>query len=143
MSFVVIVNVANMIEKDSLLLETVGSIDELQSVLELIGFEEEVIDDLKKIMSELVCEIKFEECGLRAKKMEEAITKMPKIDKFLKFKSKKALELNWARTVCRRVERKVIALNRQNQISEEILNYLNRLSSYLFLKACLRQGYGR
>lgn len=124
-----------MIEKDSLLLETVGSIDELQSVLELIGFEEEIVDDLKKIMSELVCEIKFEQCALRAKKIEKAIAKTPKIDKFLVFKGKKSLELNWARTVCRRVERRAVALNRQKKISEDILNYLNRLSSYLFLKA--------
>lgn len=124
-----------MIEKDSLLLETVGSIDELQSVLELIGFEEEIIDDLSKIMSELACDIKFKNCDLRAKKMEKLIEKMPKIDKFLKFKGKKALELNWARTVCRRVERRVVALNRQKKVDGNVLNYLNRLSSYLFLKA--------
>lgn len=135
MNFVVTVNAVNMIEKDSLLLETVGSIDELQSVLELIGFEEEIIDDLSKIMSELACDIKFKNCDLRAKKMEKLIEKMPKIDKFLKFKGKKALELNWARTVCRRVERRVVALNRQKKVDGNVLNYLNRLSSYLFLKA--------
>ncbi len=135
MNFVVIVNVANMIEKDSLLLETVGSIDELQSILELIGFEEEIIDDLSQIMGELVCDVRFKKYDLRIRQMEKEIKKMPKIDKFLKFKGKKALELNWARTVCRRVERKAVAFNRQKKINENVLNYLNRLSSYLFLKA--------
>lgn len=128
----------NKIEKDSLLLETVGSIDEFQSILELIGFEEVIIDDLSKIMSELVCGIKFENCGLRVEWMEKEIKKMPKIDNFLKFSKKKALELNWARTVCRRVERRAVALSREKKIDEKVLNYLNRLSSYLFVKAVRR-----
>lgn len=122
-------------EKDSLLLETVGSIDELQSILELIGFREEIIDDLSQIMGELVCDIKFKKCELRTKQMEKEIKKMPKIEKFLKFKGKKALELNWARTVCRRAERRAVALNRQKKVNANVLNYLNRLSSYLFLEA--------
>lgn len=128
-------NVVNMMEKDGLLLETVGSIDELQSVLQLIAFEDKIVDDLSRIMSELACGIRFKDCELRVKEMEEAIKKMPKIDKFLKFKGKKSLELNWARTVCRRVERRAVALNRQEKIEENILIYLNRLSSYLFLKS--------
>jgi len=135
MNIVVIVSAVKIMEKDGLLLETVGSIDELQSVLQLIGFEDKIIDDLSKIMSELACGIKFKDCELRVKKMEEAIEKTPKIDKFLKFKGRKALEFNWARTVCRRVERRAVALNRQEKIEEKILVYLNRLSSYLFLKS--------
>jgi cob(I)alamin adenosyltransferase len=37
------------------------------------------------------------------------------------------------RTVCRRVERLVIALKEQNQLDPLVIKYLNRLSDYLFM----------
>jgi cob(I)alamin adenosyltransferase len=40
-----------------------------------------------------------------------------------------------ARTVCRRSERLVIALNNQEPVSELVIQYLNRLSDYLFVLA--------
>ena len=39
------------------------------------------------------------------------------------------------RTVCRRAERRIVALHEQSPIDEEILRYLNRLSDYLFVLA--------
>ncbi|PIB34337.1 ATP:cob(I)alamin adenosyltransferase [Reichenbachiella sp. 5M10] len=38
-----------------------------------------------------------------------------------------------ARTVCRRAERRVIALAQEEEVSEEVVIYLNRLSDYLFV----------
>lgn len=38
-----------------------------------------------------------------------------------------------ARTVCRRAERRVIAINELEPVSEIIIKYLNRLSDYLFV----------
>ncbi len=38
-----------------------------------------------------------------------------------------------ARTVCRRAERLVIALNQQEKVDELVIKYLNRLSDYLFV----------
>lgn len=38
-----------------------------------------------------------------------------------------------ARTVCRRAERLVIALNDQSYVDELVVQYLNRLSDYLFM----------
>lgn len=38
-----------------------------------------------------------------------------------------------ARTVCRRAERLVIALHAQSPVDEHVLQYLNRLSDYLFV----------
>lgn len=38
-----------------------------------------------------------------------------------------------ARTVCRRAERLVIALNLQETIDPLVIKYLNRLSDYLFM----------
>jgi len=43
--------------------------------------------------------------------------------------------LHMARTVCRRVERKVLALSRNEEVSRDILIYLNRLSDLFFSMA--------
>jgi cob(I)alamin adenosyltransferase len=47
----------------------------------------------------------------------------------------KSATLHLARTVCRRAERAVVALARDEQVSPAILQYLNRLSDLLFVLA--------
>lgn len=47
----------------------------------------------------------------------------------------KAAAFHVARTVCRRAERAVVGLARQQPISRDILVYLNRLSDFLFVLA--------
>lgn len=51
--------------------------------------------------------------------------------------SRKAAALHCARTVCRRAERSVVTLGKQESVAEEILVYLNRLSDLLFTLARL------
>jgi cob(I)alamin adenosyltransferase len=46
-----------------------------------------------------------------------------------------AAALHVARTVCRRAERLVLALSRQERINPDLLRYLNRLSDALFVIA--------
>jgi len=48
-----------------------------------------------------------------------------------------AAALHVARSVCRRAERRVVTLSRQAgvELSEEVVQYLNRLSDYLFVAA--------
>jgi len=46
-----------------------------------------------------------------------------------------AARLHFARTVCRRAERRVVALAREEPINPEVLRYLNRLSDLLFVMA--------
>jgi cob(I)alamin adenosyltransferase len=46
-----------------------------------------------------------------------------------------ATALHVARTVCRRAERRVVALHRRDPLNAEILRYLNRLSDLLFVLA--------
>jgi cob(I)alamin adenosyltransferase len=47
----------------------------------------------------------------------------------------KAAALHVARTVCRRAERRVVALAREIELPELVLQYLNRLSDLLFVLA--------
>jgi len=129
-----------VMDKNSPLLEAVGNIDELQSILELIRVDEKIIDDLGKIMGELACDIKFKELDLRIKWMDEKIDSVKQnLDKFVKFKGRKALKLNWARTVCRRVERRIVSLSKKQKVDGNILIYFNRFSDYLFLKAIIEE----
>ncbi len=44
-------------------------------------------------------------------------------------------ELHVARTVCRRAERRIVALSKVESINPEVLPYINRLSSFLFVLA--------
>lgn len=44
-----------------------------------------------------------------------------------------AARANLCRTVCRRAERKVIALAEENEVSATICSYINRLSDYFFV----------
>lgn len=51
--------------------------------------------------------------------------------------------LHHARVVCRRAERRVVALSREVEIAAGVLKFLNRLSDLLFVSArwaCLRAG---
>lgn len=126
------------IDKDNLLVEVIGTIDELQSVLELIGGEAEIVDDLSQIMGMVGCGTQVEiikKVWELEKKMEKIEKKLPELKQFLRFKNKKALNLNWARTICRRLERRVVSLGKIEKIEGEVLIYFNRLSDYLFLRA--------
>ncbi len=132
-----------MVNKDSKLLEAMGSLDELQAGLMMVN-EERVVRDLKEIMgiiSDVRSQISDLRCQMsdRVKWLEGEIKKMDKGDlkEFLVFKTKKAREFNWVRTVCRRAERRLVRWSRTETIDKQILVYFNRLSDYLFLKAVL------
>lgn len=48
---------------------------------------------------------------------------------------KAAAHAHLARTICRRAERRVVALNLEEEIRDLVIIYLNRLSDYLFVLA--------
>ena len=124
------------VDKDDILVETVGEIDELESVLELVNIDEKILNDLRSLMGEIGNDSGFKKLDSRIRQLEKEIEKENiNLEKFLNFKTQKAKELNWARTVCRRVERRLVSLNKEKKIKLEILIYFNRLSDYLFMLA--------
>jgi cob(I)alamin adenosyltransferase len=128
------------VSKDNLLVETIGVIDELQAILELIGSNKKILKDLEIIMGDLgsqTLDLTVDnQIYNRIRQFELVINKSEKkISKFIIFKTKKAKEFNWARTVCRRVERRIVALLKIRTINKSILKYFNRMSDYLFIMA--------
>lgn len=78
--------------------------------------------------------------------IDEADRELPALTAFvLPAGTAKASALHLARTVCRRAERSVVALSRQEEIPTLFVVYLNRLSDLLFTLARLanhREGAG-
>lgn len=147
------------IAKDSLRLEAYGTLDELSSHLGMLvstnGVSDLVGGQLKSIQNELfnigsylatavpedarpVCPSL--EDGARIQTMEGWIDALdeetPKIRAFvLPGGHIGASAAHVARTVCRRAERNILALSRQEYVDPQVLRYVNRLSDYLFAAA--------
>ncbi len=135
-------------------MEAYGEVDELNS---LIGFvrsfiEDERMDsmlreiqnDLFKVGSDLATPMDFER-AIRVSpdmvdKLERWIDELnaslePLKDFILPSGSRAGSLLHYARTVCRRAERRVVALMKEEEINPPSLKYLNRLSDFLFVLA--------
>lgn len=125
------------VDKDGPLLEAVGELDELQAVVGLIQMPH-VEKDLYGIMGELAYDKKYElKRSIEGveKEIEILEKELPKSNQFLIFEKENAAYLNWVRTVVRRVERRLVTLNKVQQIDPNILIYINRLSDYIYLLA--------
>lgn len=145
------------VSKDSLRVNAYGAVDELNSYIGLsISFELyiDLENHLKVIQNELF-HLGSDLCFLEEDKekfsipliQEKHVIKLEEImDKYseelsplenfiLPGGTKGASALHVARTVCRRAERDVIALSKQERIGKFVIKYLNRLSDTLFVMA--------
>lgn len=136
--------------KDSLRVDAYGDIDELNSFIglarsytediEINGILRDIQNDLFIIGSDLAKADNKQKAILTKEhtlKLEVLIGKIESqlwpLTKFiLPGGTQAAATLHVARAVCRRCERKVVALKKQELINEEIIKYLNRLSTLLF-----------
>ena len=137
------------VSKASDFINLVGELDELQSFVgwakvEAIGYEkilERVQDDIYRMMSVVGFEMK---CPANIKEIEAADVEFLEaeiegrqeevkgLNEFIRpGGTEAAARLHIARTVCRRVERKMVEI----KIEGEILKYMNRLSDLLFILA--------
>lgn len=118
------------LKKDHQIFEAIGTIDELQSVID----DENIQKDLYEIMGNIAVGDKDIRSQISVVRLENEMEKLEKklkpVTKFLIFKKEKARRLNWVRTIIRRAERRVVFLKNKN-----ILIYLNRLSDYYYLLA--------
>lgn len=136
-------------DKDGALLEAVGAIDELMAVIGIVRIQlknndwnkiwNKLHDDLYQLSGYLTGnEVKIlYSIQDDIKKMEDDIERMekelPAISKFLVPGTELNGWTNWARTVARRAERKIVGLSKHQEVDKEVLKYFNRLSDYLFM----------
>ncbi|HYN54034.1 MAG TPA: cob(I)yrinic acid a,c-diamide adenosyltransferase [Methylotenera sp.] len=136
------------INKDSLRVEAMGDVDELNSVIGMMMTEavpDILVDTLTQIQHDLF-NLGGEICipgyvilqQSRIEHLEKSIDTLnddlePLKEFILPGGTKTAAYCHLARTVCRRAERKLIELHRSEAVTDISLQYLNRLSDLLFV----------
>lgn len=139
------------VPKDSVRIEAYGTIDELSSYLGVVIADcrdAQTKASLRKIQRLLfvagadlaadsgtsnIPRITSEDTIRIEQMTDEALKRLPTLKNFvLPGGSSLAAELHFARTICRRAERRVVTASRSEDLNSELLPFLNRLSSYLF-----------
>ncbi|MDP3086967.1 MAG: cob(I)yrinic acid a,c-diamide adenosyltransferase [Methylotenera sp.] len=136
------------INKDSLRVEAMGDVDELNSVIGIM-LTESVPETLKTTLTQIqhdLFNVGGEICipgyvilqQSRINDLEDIIDALnddltPLKEFILPGGTKAASYCHLARTVCRRAERKLVELHRNEKVTDISLQYLNRLSDLLFV----------
>jgi cob(I)alamin adenosyltransferase len=142
-------NQKNRMSKDSLKIEALGAIDELNSYLgvtALYSEGEKIQNYIKEVQKNLltigsiVAGAKLRLSKSQTLKLERVIDELegalPVLKNFvIPGGSRLAGHLHYARSLSRRVERRVVGLSKLDSVSPNVLTYLNRLSDYLFMLA--------
>ncbi|WEV43689.1 cob(I)yrinic acid a,c-diamide adenosyltransferase [Lactobacillus sp. ESL0684] len=142
-----------MVPKYDLQIVAVGDIDELESYLGVTAANlsdkcsklKQPLQNLQRqlyllegdIVVKRRSEITAEKVSVLEKKIDQLNTELPEMTEFiLPGGSITAANLQYARTIARRAERSLVKLNiEQQELAPECLQYLNRLSDYLFTLA--------
>ena len=151
------------VAKDCLRVEAYGDVDELHAALGVLlaatpelpesGLLAGICNDLFDLGADLCVPAPADEQPGQAlrmlpghvAKLEAAIDRLnadlPSLRSFiLRGGSLPAAHCHWACTVCRRAERRVVALSRAEAVNPHALIYLNRLSDLLFVLARATNG---
>jgi cob(I)alamin adenosyltransferase len=126
--------------KDSLRIQAIGAIDEVNSYLGMCdGKFKEIQKNLFTVGAILAkAQLRFPKEAI--KELEREIDRLegtlPVLKNFiLPGGGRLGSHLFFARAIARRAERTVVTLAKKETVPDEILQYLNRLSDYLFMKA--------
>lgn len=145
------------VPKDSLRIETYGTVDELNSVIGAAlaaGLAPRVGSFLGRVQNELfnlgsdLCILEEDKAKMPVPRIEERHVEAleavmdeltedlgPLANFILPGGTAGAAQLHVARTVCRRAERLLVALAREEEVGPLTIRYLNRLSDALFVLA--------
>ncbi|MFB6204764.1 MAG: cob(I)yrinic acid a,c-diamide adenosyltransferase [Candidatus Nanohaloarchaea archaeon] len=137
------------VSKDSRRIEAIGNIDELNSLTGLAAVKaerkeeklEKIQNDLHILQAELADrdhkkEISQENIDLLEDWIDAMRDESPEIRDFvLSGGAESAAYLDLARSVARRTERAVVALDSEEELRGEVLAYVNRLSDLFFVMA--------
>jgi len=153
----------SIVDKDHVKLECYGTIDELNSFIgniydqDLKEFHKEILLNIQNQLFNLGSVISFDGekdkiklpniTSKNIEMLEKAIDKMeeslPMLKNFiLPSGHPTTSKCHIARTVCRRAERNLVTLSKTSEIDNLHLQYLNRLSDYLFVlsRAVLKEN---
>lgn len=140
------------VDKDSARVEAMGAVDELNSFVGWVLAQEipngvrECLIDVQHSLFDLGGElaipgttaISADRVSALEKSLDEFNAEMPPLKEFiLPGGSPGAVAAHVARAVCRRAERRLLSLSREEAVNEESRKYLNRLSDLLFVMARL------
>ncbi len=138
------------VDKDHIRVEAFGSVDELNSIIGMIlanDIAKEISTCLNKVQHHLfdlggeLCipgHIALDESYISYLEttLDNFNTNLPNLKEFILPAGGKATSVcHLARTVCRRAERRVVTLTKDETVSPHALSYLNRLSDLLFVIA--------
>ncbi|NKI34578.1 cob(I)yrinic acid a,c-diamide adenosyltransferase [Wenzhouxiangella sp. XN79A] len=141
-------------QKDSLRVEAYGTVDELNSAIGVViaalpgatddGSLSSMLLDVQHDLFDIGGELCIPDTTLigdrHIERLENELDRInadlpPLKDFILPGGNLAAAQAHLARTICRRAERRVIALARHEAVSDTLLRYLNRLSDLLFVLA--------
>ncbi len=144
------------ISKDSLRIEAIGQVDELNATIGLASAHismpqiqemlNQIQQDLFTVGADLATPINIQKSTairLRPSKTQELESwidklqsKLPQLKNFiLPGGSIPAAQIHLSRTICRRAERVIVSLNSKEKLNLALIPYLNRLSDFLFVLA--------
>jgi len=137
------------VSKDSLRVEALGSIDELNSFLGIVKTSlegkkpQKVAGEIQRnllTIGSITAGSKLRFSSVQTKKLERLIDelegKLPVLKNFIvPGGNLVSAQLQYSRALARRVERRMVTLSKVEGIKPQILEYLNRLSDTLFMLA--------
>lgn len=134
--------------KDAPVICAIGEVDELNSLLALVACHApaEFSGEIRHIQNELFnvgAELSMGQSMLQQNSVDDLEVALDKLNKNLPALKEfilpggglAASHCHVARSVCRRVERSLVALNSSTTVNATTMAYINRLSDYLFVLA--------
>ena len=152
------------VEKDSLRIEALGSIDELNCQIgvvissllesqislrdELLSIQEDIFEIAAELATSKGVEPPYTCDSDKTRRLESFIDLqeggLPVLANFIfPGGSVAGAFLHMARSICRRAERAIVRLSAREDVNASVARYLNRLSDYLFMAARLANHLSR